>query len=86
MKPRYRVKARREAKLVPLPARVIDPEVIAALEEFRGHAERNAAVAVAIVAVAADGSMMSRYTANHHHFALFGGVHSLAWRMKWEAA
>lgn len=85
-KPRYRVKARRELTVVQFPAREPDLDVLDAIDEFRGKVVEEAAVSVAMVAVGADGSCLSRYTwaVDESFFALTGAVTRLCYRMQVE--
>lgn len=82
-KPRYRVKARRELTVVQFPPRGPNLDVLGALDEFRGHVVEEAAVSIAMVAIGADGSCLSRYTwgEGESFFKLLGAVDRLAYRL-----
>lgn len=82
-KPRYRVKARRALTVVQLPPKAADPDVLDAIDEFRGKLVEEAAVSIALVAISADGSCLSRYTWGEgaSFFSLTGAVQRLALRM-----
>lgn len=82
-KPRYRVKARRELTVVQFPPKAADLVVLDAVDEFRSKLVEEAAVSIAMVAIGADGSCLSRYTwgEGESFFNLIGAVDRLAYRL-----
>lgn len=83
-KPRYRVKARRLGVVIEMRP-TADGEVLEALDEFRGHAERAGAKAIGLAAVAADGSVMTRSYRGRSYWPLIGAIDRLAYRMHRES-
>lgn len=83
-KPRYRVKARRLGAVVELKPSA-DADALAAIDEFRGHAERMGVQAVGLVLVASDGSAATRYWHGQRYWQLCGALNRLAYRMHRES-
>lgn len=77
------MKARRELTVVQFPQPAAAVDVLDAMDEFRTHVESEAAVSIAMVAIAANGSCLSRYTWKEgaSFFALNGAVQRLANRL-----